>query len=78
MVFVMDRRQHARSTDPAGSVSRHRRVDARVKDVMARRDAAAAQRRDGEHAGGQERTVPRIALTAESRNGGVTCARDAP
>jgi hypothetical protein len=48
MVAVRERRKHARSTHPAGSVSRHaqRRVDARVRDVMARRDAAAAQRRD--------------------------------
>jgi hypothetical protein len=48
MVSVIERRKHARSKDPAGSVSRHaqRRVDERVKDVMARRDAAAAQRRD--------------------------------
>jgi hypothetical protein len=47
MVSVMERRQHARSKDPAGSVSRHaqKRVDERVRDVMARRDAAAAQRR---------------------------------
>ena len=46
MVSVMERRKHARSKDPAGRVSRHaqRRVDARVRDVMARRDAA--QRRD--------------------------------
>ena len=42
MVSVMERRKHARSKDPAGRVSRHaqRRVDARVRDVMARRDAA--------------------------------------
>ena len=48
MVSVMERRKHARSKDSAGNVSRHaqQRVDARVKDVMARRDAAAAQRRD--------------------------------
>jgi hypothetical protein len=47
MVSVMERRQHARSKDPAGGVSRHaqKRVDARVRDVMARRDAAAVQRR---------------------------------
>jgi hypothetical protein len=47
MVSVMDRRQHVRSKDPAGSVSRHaqRRVDARVKDIMAGRDA---QRRDAD------------------------------
>ena len=45
MVSVMERRKHARSKDPAGRVSRHaqRRVDERVRDVMARRDAAAAQ-----------------------------------
>ena len=48
MVSVMERRKHARSKHPAGSVSRHaqQRVDERVRDVMARRDAAAAQRRD--------------------------------
>ena len=47
MVSVMERRKHARSKHPAGSVSRHaqQRVDERVRDVMARRDAAA-QRRD--------------------------------
>ena len=50
MVSVRERRKHARSEHPAGSVSRHaqQRVDERVRDVMARRDAddAAAQRRD--------------------------------
>jgi len=48
MVSVMERRKHARSKHPAGSVSRHaqQRVDERVRDVMARRDATAAQRRD--------------------------------
>ena len=48
MVSVIERRKLARSKDPAGSVSRHaqQRVDERVRDVMARRDAAAAQRRD--------------------------------
>ena len=48
MVSVTERRKHARSKHPAGSVSRHaqQRVDERVRDVMARRDAAAAQRRD--------------------------------
>jgi hypothetical protein len=47
MVSVMERRKHARTKDTAGSVSRHaqRRVDERVRDVMARRDTAAAQRR---------------------------------
>ena len=47
MVSVIERRKFARSKDPAGTVSRHaqRRVDERVRDVMARRDAAA-QRRD--------------------------------
>jgi hypothetical protein len=47
MVSVMERRKHVRSKHPAGSVSRHaqQRVDERVRDVMARRDAAA-QRRD--------------------------------
>jgi hypothetical protein len=48
MASVIERRKHARSKHPAGSVSRHaqQRVDERVMDVMARRDAAAAQRRD--------------------------------
>ena len=47
MVSVIERRKLARSKHPAGSVSRHaqQRVDERVMDVMARRDAAA-QRRD--------------------------------
>jgi hypothetical protein len=47
MVSVIERRKLARSKGPAGSVSRHaqQRVDERVRDVMARRDAAA-QRRD--------------------------------
>jgi hypothetical protein len=47
MASVMERRKHARSKHPAGSVSRdaQQRVDERVRDVMARRDAAA-QRRD--------------------------------
>jgi hypothetical protein len=47
MASVIERRKHARSKHAAGSVSRHaqQRVDARVMDVMARRDAAA-QRRD--------------------------------
>jgi hypothetical protein len=48
MASVIERRKHARSKHPAGSVSRHaqQRVDERVMDVMARRDAAAAKRRD--------------------------------
>jgi hypothetical protein len=48
MVSVTERRKHARSKHPAGSVSRHaqQRVDERVRHVMARRDAAAAQRPD--------------------------------
>ena len=48
MASVIERRKRARSKQPAGSVSRHaqQRVDERVMDVMARRDAAAAQRRD--------------------------------
>ncbi len=48
MGSVRERRKHARSKHRAGSVSRHaqRRVDERVRDVMARRDAAATQRRD--------------------------------
>ena len=46
MVSVMDRRKRARSKHPAGSVSRYaqQRVDERVRDVMARRDAV--QRRE--------------------------------
>lgn len=46
MVSVRERRKHARSKDPAGNVSRQaqQRVDERVRDVMARRDAA--QQRD--------------------------------
>lgn len=48
MASVTERRKHARSRHPAGSVSRYaqQRVNERVRDVMARRDAAAAQRRD--------------------------------
>jgi hypothetical protein len=48
MASIIERRKHARSKHPAGRVSRHaqQRVDERVMDVMARRDAAAAQRRD--------------------------------
>jgi len=48
MVAFIERRKQARSKHPAGSVSRHaqRRVDERVREMMARRDAAAAQRRD--------------------------------
>ena len=47
MVSVIERRKLARSKDPAGTVSRYaqQRVDERVRDVMARRDAAT-QRRD--------------------------------
>lgn len=46
MVSFGERRKHARSTHPAGSVSRYaqQRVDKRVRDVMARRDA---RRREG-------------------------------
>ena len=46
MASMIERRKHARSKHPAGSVSRHaqQRVDERVMDVMARRDAA--RRRD--------------------------------
>ena len=46
MASVMERRMHSRSKHPAGSVPRHaqERVDERVMDIMARRDAA--QRRD--------------------------------
>ncbi len=45
MVSVTERRKHARSTHPAGGVSHQaqQRVDERVKEVMARRDA---ERRD--------------------------------
>ena len=48
MVSVTERRKHARSKHPAGSVSRQaqQRVNERVREIMARRDAAAAQRRD--------------------------------
>jgi hypothetical protein len=48
MGSVTERRKHARSRHPAGSVSRYaqQRVNERVRDVMARREAAAAQRRD--------------------------------
>jgi hypothetical protein len=48
MASVTERRKHARSRHPAGSVSRYaqQRVNERVRDVMARRDAAAAQRRE--------------------------------
>jgi hypothetical protein len=43
MASVIERRKHARSKQPAGSVSRQaqQRVNERVMDVMARRDAAA-------------------------------------
>ena len=52
MVSVMERRKHVRFKHPAGNVSRQaqQRVDARVRDVMTRRDAAATQRRDA-HSG---------------------------
>ena len=52
MTSVIERRKHARSKHPAGSVSRHaqQRVDERVMDVMARRDAAAAAERRDSHA----------------------------
>ena len=48
MASVMERRMHSRSKHPPGGVSRHaqQRVDERVMDIMVRRDAAAAQRRD--------------------------------
>ena len=48
MVSDMERRKRARSRHRAGSVSRdaQQRVDERVRDIMARRDAATAQRRD--------------------------------
>ena len=48
MASVTERRSHARSKHPAGSVSRQaqQRVNERVREIMARRDAAAAQRRD--------------------------------
>lgn len=59
MASAMERRKHARSKHPAGSVSRHaqQRVDARVRDVMARRDAA--QRRDSHS--DQPSPAPRLA-----------------
>jgi hypothetical protein len=46
MASHIERRKHARSKHPAGGVSRHaqQRMDERVMDVMARRDAA--QRHD--------------------------------
>jgi hypothetical protein len=49
MVSVVERRKHARSKQPAGSVSRYaqQRVDQRVMDVMARHDA---QRRESHSA----------------------------
>ena len=64
MVTVIERRKHARSKHPAGSVSRHaqQRVDERVRDVMARRDAAAAQRRDTHR--GHGRTPPQAPAAA--------------
>ena len=48
MVPVRERRKHAGSKHPKGSVSRHaqQRVDERVRDVMVRHDAAAAERSD--------------------------------
>ena len=48
MVSVRERRKHARSKHPAGSVSRYaqQRVDERVRSVMARREAAAARHRE--------------------------------
>ena len=57
MVSVRERRKHARSKHPAGSVSRQaqQRVDQRVRDIMARRDAAAAQRRDSQRGHGRIR-----------------------
>ena len=47
MVSVRERRKHARSMHPKGTVSRYaqQRVDERVRDVTERRDAAAAERR---------------------------------
>ena len=47
MVPVRERRKHPRSMHPKGMVSRHaqQRVDERVRDVMKRRDAAAAEQR---------------------------------
>jgi hypothetical protein len=59
MVSVIERRKHARSEHPAGSVSRHaqQRVDERVRDVMARRDATAAERRDVFARGAEERAA---------------------
>jgi hypothetical protein len=64
MVSVIERRKLARSKDPAGTVSRYaqQRVDERVRDVMARRDAAA-QRRDS-HA---DQPVPARRLASSRR-----------
>jgi hypothetical protein len=61
MASVIERRKHARSKHPAGSVSRHaqQRVDERVRDVIARRDTVA-QRRDS-HAVAPSRPVTRDA-----------------
>ena len=48
MASVTERRKHGRSKHAAGSVSRQaqQRVNERVREIMARRDAAGAQRRD--------------------------------
>jgi hypothetical protein len=50
MASVNERMNHARSMDPAGRVSRYaqQRVDAHVRDVMARREAATAKRRSSQ------------------------------
>jgi hypothetical protein len=54
-----ERRKHARSTQPVGTVSHHaqQRVDQRVIEIMARRDAA--ERRDSRSARASARPVTR-------------------
>jgi hypothetical protein len=54
-----ERRKHARSSQPLGTVSRYaqRRVDQRVMEIMARRDAA--ERRDSRSAHALARPVAR-------------------
>jgi hypothetical protein len=60
MVSGQERRKHARPEQTMGSVSRYaqRRVDKRVMEIMARRDASA--RRDS----GSDRALPARALPA--------------
>ena len=68
MVSVRERRKHARSKDPAGNVSRQaqQRVDERVRDVMARRDAA--QQRDSH----SDQPVSRISSASAPPSAGET------